>query len=211
MATSRWSILGAFSLSCWGIIAAPAVAEMKRIDHTLRSEPNQTFTTLMQEAEALATTLVEQGFTEDNVTEVSVNILGERHGQQVPLLSSRVSRTDWQKQLGIQHWTRYFRTSGVLLGFFKPEEPNQSPLSAFPNPTSESTLNPTSGDSSIQQPALPPGIPPSIQQSIPTSPSATPDINNNTQQITIPSAANSPSPDDVLRGASPEESDPGYR
>jgi len=206
----HWTILGASAISCW-IIATPAVAEIKSIEYTLRSQPNQTFTTLMQEAEALATTLVEQGFTEENVTEVSVNILGERHGQQVPLLSSRVSRTDWQKQPGIEQWTRYFRASGVLLGFFKPEEPNQSPMPAFSEPTNDSAANPTSGDSSIQQPTLPPGIPPSIQQSIPAPPSATPDINNNTQQVTIPSAPNSPSPNDPLRGASPEESDPGYR
>lgn len=206
MATRRWSLLGAFSLSCWSIIAAPAVAEMKRIDHTLKSEPNQTFTTLMQQAESLATSLVAQGFAEDNITEVSVNILGERHGQQVPLLFSRVSRADWQKQTGIQQWTRYFRTSAVLLGFHKPEEPNHSPISAFPNPTSEPGANPTSVDSSIQQPLSPS---PAIQQPTLNPTSVTPSTGNTIEQITPP-ASNSPN-NSLLRGASPEESDPGYR
>jgi hypothetical protein len=219
----HWSILGASAIICWSF-ATPAVAETKRIEHTLRSQPDQTFATLMQEAETLATNLVEQGFAEDSVTEVSVNILGERHGQQVPLLSSRVSRTDWQKQPGIQQWTRYFRTSGVLLGFFKPEEPNQTP-SAFTNPTSEPVSNSPSGGSSTQQlppgipsgdsstQQLPPGIPPAIQQSIPNQPSITPDPETNTQQINTPPPANfpSPNPNAPLRGASPEESDPGYR
>ncbi|PIG94087.1 hypothetical protein [Gloeocapsopsis sp. IPPAS B-1203] len=197
----HWNILGA-SLLCWSILAAPAAAEVMRINHTLKSEPHQTFATLMQQAESLATNLVDQGFAEDNVTEVSVHILGERNGQQVPLLSSRISRADWQKQLGIQQWTRYFRTSAVLLGFYKPAEPNQSPLSAFPSPNIEQSVSkPTSVDSSVPQPS--PSGTNSIQQPI-SNPTST----GTTEQTT-------PTPDSpnnsLLRGASPEESDPGYR
>lgn len=208
----HWTILGASAIGCWSIFTAPAVAEIKRIEYTLRSQPNQTFTTLMQEAESLASNLVEQGFAENNVTEVSVNILGERHGQQVPLLSSRVARADWQKQPGIQQWTRYFRTSAVLLGFYKPEEPNQSPISAFPNSTSESVSNPTSGDSAIQQRSLPPGIPASIQQQIPNPTSGDSAIQQPPPSPTNPIPQMNPTtPNTPLGGASPEESDPGYR
>ncbi|PPS42709.1 hypothetical protein [Chroococcidiopsis sp. TS-821] len=208
----QWTILGASAICCWSLLAAPAVAEMKRIEYTLRSQPNQTFTTLMQEAEAMAATLVEQGFAEDNVTEVAVNILGERHGQQVPLLSSKVTRADWQKQPGIQQWTRYFRTSAVLLGFYKPEEPNPSPISAFPSQTSESVSNPTSGDSSIQQSTLPPSIPTSIQQQIPNPTSIDGSIQQPPPSPINPIPQINPTmPNTPLGGASPEESEPGYR
>lgn len=226
-----WSILGA-SLICWGILATPAAAELRRIDDTIRSEPEQTFETLMQQAESLATDLVNQGFAEDNVTEVSVHILGERHGQQVPLLFSRVSRADWQKHTGIRQWTRYFRASGVLLGFFKPEQPNQTPLSAFPNPNSDQSVpNQTSGNDSAPQTAPSPEIQqsvpnsgidgsvpqtapsPEIQQPLTPQPIPSPEIQqpiplNSSPQLVPPAQT---TPNTPLRGASPDESDPGYR
>lgn len=205
-------ILGASLFSCWGIFTAPAAAEMKRIDFTLRSEPNQSFSTLMQQAESLATDFIEQGFAEDSsVTEVAVHILGERNGQQVPLLFSRVARSNWQNQPEIRPWTRYFRTSAVLLGFRKPSEPNYTPAIASPSPVSEptpdaTTTNPASGTTYIQQPTTTPSTTDAIPQTSPSTgtiiqpptPSTTSPVNNTTQPITSP-------------GASLEESDPGFR
>ncbi len=94
----------------------------RQINVTLKTQENQTFNQLIQQAEVSAIALIEQEFaTNFGITEVSVTILGDRQGQQVPLLFSKVSRSDWQQQPTIRQWTKYFATSAVLLGFNKPE------------------------------------------------------------------------------------------
>lgn len=78
----------------------------------------------MQQAEALARKLVEQAFAQSSsLLEVSITIVGEHNGQEVPLLDSRVSRSNWQKEPRIQTWTRYASNSATLLGFSKPKVP----------------------------------------------------------------------------------------
>ena len=184
------SILSAVSIfSSLGICLTPAWAENKQIDFTPDGQSNQnaqtkqfdltlnvdnvqTFADLRQQAELLARSFIEQGFAESSsIIEISVKIIGDRHGQQVPLLFSRVSRPDWQKQPEIQPWTKYFGSSAVLLGFLKPQS----------------------------QQASPPRFSPATQM---TSPPPSP----TTQQQTSPFSGTS-----IPSGASPEESDPGYR
>lgn len=99
-----------------------ASAEIKEGDLILNFNSNQSFETLIQQAEALAKQSIEQGFAEKPVvTEVSLTILVERHGQIVPFLRSKVSRSQWQKNSNIQRWTQYLvSNSGVLLGFYNP-------------------------------------------------------------------------------------------
>ena len=124
--------------SSLGLLTLPVRAEKQQVDFTTPSRENQsaetkeiqsrlksnhqTFAALLQEAELLATRSIEQGFAESpTIKEISVSILGERDGQEAPLLLSRVSRSDWQKQPSIQKWTKYFSSSAVLLGFLKPQ------------------------------------------------------------------------------------------
>lgn len=161
-------------------------ANFKQVDFTLKAQKEQTFSQLIQQAELQATNLVEQEFAANpSVTEVAVNILGDRDGQQAPLLIARVSRNNWQQQPAIRQWTKYFATSAVLLGF---NEPAPAPSAAPETPTtqrqqpSNSTVQPSSSPS----PSTPP------PSNLPASPNSSP---NNSQ----------PS------GASLEESDPGYR
>ena len=88
----------------------------RQIDVTLKTQDNQTFNELIQQAETQAISLIEQEFASSpSITEIAVTILGDRQGQQVPLLFSRVSRSNWQQQPTIRQWTRYFATSAVLL------------------------------------------------------------------------------------------------
>jgi hypothetical protein len=164
-------------------------AETRQIDFTLNSQSNQTFPALMQQAEVLATRLIEEAFAESpSITEVSVRILGERNGQQAPLVSSKVSRSDWQKQHSIQRWTKYFGSSAMLLGFSKP-------------PTQQSTSLPNMGTSTQQSTSLSTaGI--STQQ--PTSP---PTADMSTRRSTSPLSAGIYTP----TGERIESDDPGYR
>lgn len=106
--------------------ATPARAENRQIAFTLSSQSNQTFAALTQQAESLAKNLVEQAFAQSpSVTEVSVTIMGEHNGQEVPLLFSTVSRSNWQKEPRIQPWTHYASNSATLLGFLKPKVVSQ--------------------------------------------------------------------------------------
>ena len=201
----HYSIMCALSiLSSLGVLAPPVWAQTRQIDFTpssasnqtagtrqidftLRSENNQTFTALMQQAEVLAKSLIERGFAESpDTTELSVNILGERDGQEVPLLFSRVSRSDWQKQPSIRQWTRYLGTSAELLGFKKPQV-QQSNSPVYRGTSTQPPTSPPSG-TSTQPPTSPPS---GTSTQPPTSP---------------PSSGTS-----VPSGASLEENDLGYR
>ena len=108
------------ALCCFSAI--PARAETKSFDFTLSSSGERNFEALVQQAESVASNLIEKEFAKrSSLTEVSVTIVGERNGQEVPLLFSKVSRSNWQTKPKIQRWTKYFGKAAVLLGFKKPE------------------------------------------------------------------------------------------
>jgi len=164
-------------------------ANLKQIDYTLVIQQGQTFAELIRQAELQATNLVEQEFAADpDIAEISINIVGDRAGQQAPLLQARVSRASWQQQPTIRQWTKYFATSAVLLGFNNPE---RTPSAAPENPTTPR-----------QQPINPP--PPPSNSTLPSTPPAP----NTPSQSNSPA---SPNPSQPGGGASLEESDPGYR
>lgn len=95
-----------------------AIAETKSLTFQLASNSNQSFKSLMQQAELLATDSITQEFArQHSVTAVAVTVIGERNGQQVPILIAKVSRLDWQTQPNIQLWTKYFAKAAILLGF----------------------------------------------------------------------------------------------
>lgn len=107
-----------------------ASAESVERNFILHSEGSQSFDTLLQQAQELAQSSIEQEFIENSeATEVSILILGEHQGQIVPLLRSQVSRSRWQQDPKIHRWTRYFaHNSRVLLGFNKPSALSTPPL-----------------------------------------------------------------------------------
>ena len=113
----------------------PAFAETKFVNVTLKVEA-QKFNTLMQQAESIAINLIDQEFNRvSKVTEVGIIVSCDRNGQEVPILSSRVSRINWQAQPTIASWTKYFTKAEILLGFNLPEKskPNLPRLSVTPS------------------------------------------------------------------------------
>lgn len=123
----------------WGIILilssivssiSIASAESVERNFILNSEGSQSFDILLQQAQDLAQSSIEQAFIDNfEVTEVSILILGEHQGQIVPLLRSQVSRSGWQQDPRIYRWTRYFaNNSRVLLGFNQPSAPRTSQI-----------------------------------------------------------------------------------
>jgi hypothetical protein len=107
------TILG---VNCW--YSTPARAQPESLSFVLNSEGMPSFTSLMQQAESQTTELIQQEFNrKPRVTEIAVTVVGDRNGQQVPLLYTKVSRVDWRSQPAIRRWTRYFHNSALLLGF----------------------------------------------------------------------------------------------
>lgn len=110
----------------------PVLSETKIVNVSIKTEKNQSFANLMQQAESIATESIEREFQRlSTVREVGVTISGERNGQEVPLLSTKVSRLNWQAQPRIQFWTNYFTKAATLLGFnqlpkVEPTAPNSS-------------------------------------------------------------------------------------
>ncbi len=108
-----WALL----LSCLLGVATPAQAEVRELTSTLGGEGQPSYQEFLQQAERQAEQLIQQGFAESAVTQVSVKVLGERDGTVAPLLSLTVSRANWQQQPQVQTWATYFRGATVLLGF----------------------------------------------------------------------------------------------
>lgn len=129
--------LGTFTILSM-TIPASAQAQTRPIELRLNSQ-SQNFQTLLKQAEAVAKTSIEQTFAENsNLKEVSLTVSAEHNGAVVPLLSTTVSRANWQRKPSIQVWSQYFTASEVLLGFLKPQPATAStPVTNF-NPVAAS-------------------------------------------------------------------------
>ena len=85
---------------------------------TVNSDGSQSFAGLVQEAEDLVKESIAREFQNNpGLTEITVIVTADRGRQLVPVLRSRVSRSQWQKNPQIEQWTRYFADSQYLLGF----------------------------------------------------------------------------------------------
>jgi len=111
-----------------GIASGTARATTQQITVSVDGASVSTFSQLMTRAEALARATVAQQFQENsNITEVQVVVLGERGGQIVSILSSQVTRSDWQTSNDLRPWTQYFTTASNLLGYTSPSQVARRP------------------------------------------------------------------------------------
>lgn len=109
------------------------LAETKDGYLTLDSDGSQSFLGLVQQAEELAKDAIAQEFQNNpGLTEVTIIVTADRSRRMVPVLRSRVSRNQWQKDSRIEQWTRYFADAKYLLGF---TEGNISSSSSGPSQT----------------------------------------------------------------------------
>ena len=101
----------------------PALAETKLLNINLSTAENQSFADLIQQAELIATESLDRELNRlPTVTQIEIIVTGKRNGQEVPLLSTKVSRQDWQAHPSIQLWTNYLTKTGILLGFDSPSK-----------------------------------------------------------------------------------------
>ncbi len=98
---------------------------------TVNSDGSQSFAGLVQEAEDLVKESIAREFQNNpGLTEITVIVTADRGRQLVPVLRSRVSRSQWQKDSRIEQWTRYFADAKLLLGF---RDGNISPANSGPS------------------------------------------------------------------------------
>ncbi|MEG4318368.1 MULTISPECIES: hypothetical protein [unclassified Microcoleus] len=108
-----------------------SLAETKETYLTLDADGSQSYASLVQQAEDLAALSIARQFLENpGITEVTVIVTADRSRQRVPVLRSRISRSQWQKNSSIEQWTRYFADAKLLLGFI---DPNISPANSGPS------------------------------------------------------------------------------
>ena len=119
-----WSII----LFVSSIVSPISIASAELIERSffLNLDGSQSFESLLDQAQELAKIAIEEEFVGNpQTTEISIIVSGEYQGQIVPLLHSKVSRSQWQSDSRIYRWSRYFVTSsGMLLGFYNsPDSP----------------------------------------------------------------------------------------
>lgn len=118
-------------------MTVPVSAQTQPIELRLNSQ-NQNFQTLLKQAEVAAKESIEQTFSENpKLTEVSLTVSAEHNGAVVPLLSTTVSRANWQRKPTIQAWSQYFTASEVLLGFRTTQPTTSTSVTNF-NPVAAS-------------------------------------------------------------------------
>jgi hypothetical protein len=168
--TSRLLSLFAASISLVtvGLVTPqPSRAYNSRVDVRLDRLTNETFDALMRRAEVVARAAAQRSFDRDVlISDVSVQILGQNAGTEMPLMALDVSRQNWQNRPDVRRWATYYKSARVLFGL-----PSQGDF-AIPNPagagftpvnTPQPMTAPAPGASPIPMPIDTPGI-----QSTPT-------------------------------------------
>ena len=129
-----------------------AQADTKRLDLTIERQPNETYETLLRRAEAAAKAAAQASFDQDDqVTDVSVIIVGQNQGSLAPVLSMEVSRPNAQSGV------KYFTSARALLKFeeIATTTPDQNRTN---NPaTSPRRTTRTSGQNRTTSPTASPG------------------------------------------------------
>ncbi len=102
----------------------PAFADTKQLNLTVNTKDNQSFQSLLQEAENLVINSIQQSFqSSSNITDITVTVIGEHYGQQVPIMFISVSQAEWQKNPKITSGIKYFSAAEILLGFARSSQP----------------------------------------------------------------------------------------
>jgi hypothetical protein len=95
-----------------------AQAYTMRVNLSLDRQPNESYETIIRRAEAIARAAVQRSFDTDIlVNEASVMVTCDNNGLIAPIISVKVSRSQWSNIPDIQRWTRYYSNSRSLLDF----------------------------------------------------------------------------------------------
>jgi hypothetical protein len=89
-----------------------------RVNLSLDRQPNESYETIVRRAETIARAAVQRSFDGDIlVNDASVIVTCDNNGLMAPIISVKVSRSQWSNTPNIQRWTRYYSNSRALLDF----------------------------------------------------------------------------------------------
>lgn len=94
----------------------PAQAEMQGVVIDIPIYGQTIYTDLTAQAELLVGNAINDQFGQNPVlSSVQVVVTGDRHGEIIPILTTTVSRTQWQENPQVNAWTKYYSASYALL------------------------------------------------------------------------------------------------
>lgn len=106
------------ALGTFGLSPEIGWARPDQLSILINADEMPFFSQLVAEAEALALQRISQTLTADpSITSLSVQILAERNGTVVPLMTTEVSLDDWQEDGQVTDWIRYLDTAEGLLSY----------------------------------------------------------------------------------------------
>jgi hypothetical protein len=158
----RQSSLRATGLAIWlgAAAVAPIVISLMpssvqaytaRVNVAIEREGDESYEALLQRAELIARAAAQRSFDRDIlINDVSVMIVAQSQGVEVPILSLGVSRQQWRSRPDPRRWATYYKTAKTLLrldnvatpgNFPSPPRPAQ-PARVVPPPRPQSPLPP---------------------------------------------------------------------
>ncbi|WP_413163095.1 hypothetical protein ACL6C3_28010 [Capilliphycus salinus ALCB114379] len=196
------------TLSTFWMWSSIALTEVNERNLTIDAN-SQSYNALIKKAETLAKQSIEQAFKENSTLEsMTIMILGERGSQVVPILRTRVTRSQWQTNSEVSEWTRYFPPSESLLGYNQPKPTESASGSGSSRRTRPQSTTQQTRPQPSTSPVPPP--PPTTAQTPatettpePTSPQTRPDPTNSPNIIRLEPSRSG--------GRSRIENDPGFR
>jgi hypothetical protein len=101
----------------------PARAEDERIVIDMPINGQVIHSTLIAQAESLLGEAISRQFSQNaNLSTLQVDVVGDRHGEIIPVLTVTVSRAQWQANPQVSAWSRYYSASYALLQRHESEE-----------------------------------------------------------------------------------------
>lgn len=123
------------------IAASAVIANVQEIHQVIQVE-QQSYEALLQQAETLATQLINQSLAQPGPELIRVQISGDREGQAVPLLFVRVTRSDWQAQSNLRQWAKFSGGYARQLLGFAPSQSGPIVAASLPTYDASGRVNP---------------------------------------------------------------------
>lgn len=118
MAATAACIICFFGGSDWS-----AYAQTESITLDLPVDGQVTYRNLIAQAELMVSNTINRQFTQNpGLSTIQVVVVGDRHGEVIPVLTTTVSRAQWQENSQVNAWTQYYRASYALLQRHEQEE-----------------------------------------------------------------------------------------
>ncbi|MBW4489381.1 MAG: hypothetical protein KME12_16455 [Trichocoleus desertorum ATA4-8-CV12] len=97
-------------------INQPAHAEAQGVVIDIPVYGQTLYSDLTTRAESLVSNAINDQFGQNpGLSTIQVVVTGDRHGEIIPILTTTVSRTQWQENPQVNAWTKYYSASQALL------------------------------------------------------------------------------------------------